>query len=151
MSAISKSEKLSFNFGTVSTNKLIAESTETKIVSLTTTSYTSGNSDAGKTFIMNHTSGTAIILPSPTSGYNATFIVGVTAPAHVITSPSTSIWGTVAFGNGTQGSLGVTVAQTNIHTTTGSVIGDSFTLVSDGSKYYLRGITANFNGMRYSI
>ena len=35
-------------------------------------------------------------------------------------------------------------------TTAGSVVGDSFNLVSDGSKYYLRGNVTNFNAVKFA-
>ena len=130
---------------------VVVETSAEKIVPITTTTYTVGNSQAGTTFILSHTSGNSVALPAPSIGFNAKFIVGVTSPAHVLTAPSANIWGSVCQSIvDTRGNLGITNAQTSVLTTVGSVIGDQFVFVSDSSKLYLSGSVVNYNGIKFA-
>ena len=111
---------------------------------------TMGTSHSGDIVTLNATAGSAVTLPVPKSGLFYQFIVTNTGP-HTLTAPSACINGALGFAvSSSTASLATGAAKTSISTTAGSVVGDSFNLVSDGSKYYLRGNVTNFNAVKFA-
>lgn len=112
-------------------------------------SVTLGNSQSGDVLVLSNTSGSSVMLPSPSSGLAYQFIVGATA-GHTITAPSALIVGalnTAVFNTGAN--LATGTAMTTIATTAGSSVGDCFNLTSDGTQFYLRGTVAQYNGIKF--
>lgn len=104
----------------------------------------------GNVVLLNATAGSIVNLPSPQSGALFTFLVSATG-GHVVAAPSASIYGSIMASNPTAGSSMLTTgpAKTTISTTTGSAVGDTFTLVSDGTNFYVKGSVANFNAAKF--
>lgn len=114
------------------------------------TSITLGPAQSGDIVTLNATSGSIVSLPFPSSGLVYKFIVTNTG-AHTLTAPSACINGAIANAiSSTNGNLATGASKTAISTTAGSVIGDSFTLLGTGSKYFLSGNVTNFDAIRYA-
>lgn len=112
---------------------------------------TLSKAQSGEIITLNSTSGSAITLGAPQSGISYTFLVNVTG-GHTITAPSASIYGSVVCAVDTVGSSMLTTgaAKTIISTTAGSAVGDQIQLLSDGTKYFVRGSVANFNAIKFT-
>lgn len=120
-----------------------------KQVSILGTAVTVGNSHSGDINILNATGGSVVTLPAPASGLNFKFIVA-NSSSNMFVAPSTSIYGGVSTSAyHTSGNLAA-AGNTSITTTSGSAIGDSYSFVSDGSRYYLSGNVANFNAFQFA-
>lgn len=113
-------------------------------------SITLSPSESGDIIALNATGGSAVALPTPLSGLMYRFIVTNTG-AHTLTAPSACINGAISnavFNTGAN--LATGAAKTSIATTAGSVIGDTITLVGNGSKYFVSGTVTNFNAVRFA-
>lgn len=112
------------------------------------------NTQSGDILLLNATAGSIVNLPSPSSGLSYAFIVRATG-GHTISAPTASIYGAIGCSNANPnpGTVGSTLttgpAKTVIATTSGSSIGDAFTLTSDGTNYYVRGAVANYNALKF--
>lgn len=107
-------------------------------------------SESGEVILLNSTSGSTVSLPAPKLGLQFTFIVSNTG-AHVVSASTACINGAISnavFNTGAN--LATGAAKTNILTTTGSAIGDTFKLISTDSKYYLSGNVSNFNAVKFT-
>lgn len=115
------------------------------------TTITLDTAQSGEIIVLNATSGSAVTLSEPEAGLSYRFIVGVTG-GHTITAPAAYILGSVTAAIPTVGSSLLTTgaAKTVISTTAGSVKGDTISLVSNGSAYYVSGAVANFNAIKFS-
>jgi hypothetical protein len=116
------------------------------------TSITLGNAQSGDVILLNATGGSSVMLPAPRLGLNYTFIVSATAAGHVVSAPTATIMGALSTADGrvTVGSLVSGAAKTSILSTTGSVVGDQFSLVASDTQYFLRGVVSNFNGAKFA-
>jgi len=136
------SSKLGYNFGSLSVSKLIPDTVEVNIASITTDTYTMASVDAGCVFVLNKPSGSTVTLPPLAEGFSATILVGATAASHVIVSPTASkIVGSVV-DCGTSGNLAIISPRTSMtvgNSSTSSVVGDQFRVICDGTRYYLNG------------
>jgi hypothetical protein len=138
------SSKLSYNFGTVSASKLVPDTVEVNVASITTDTYTMAPVDAGCVFVLNKTSGSTVTLPplASSEGFTATILVGATAASHVIVSPTASkIVGSVV-DCGTSGNHAIITPRTSMtvgSSGTRSVVGDQLRIICDGTHYYLNG------------
>jgi hypothetical protein len=109
------------------------------------------NSQSGDLNVLDSTSGSAVQLPPASPGLNFPFVVSALGP-HTITAPSSTLFGCINCAVPTVGSL---INITNVTgssvllTTSGSAIGDRINFVSDGTKYYVSGTVAKFNGIRF--
>jgi len=112
---------------------------------------TLGATESGETILLNSTSGSAVALPVATSGMKFDFIVSALGD-HVITAPEDTIYGSISASiSATDGSALLTSdGTTTISTTEGSALGDSFTLVSDGTNYFVSGTAKDFNGVVFA-
>lgn len=113
------------------------------------TNITLTSSESGDIIELNSTNGSVVTLPSPLAGLIYRFIISNTG-AHVLTAPSACINGAVAnaiFNTGAN--LATGAAKTSISTTTGSVIGDTITLIGNGNKYFLTGTVTNYNAVKF--
>ena len=109
-----------------------------------------GLPQSGDLITLNATGGSAVSLPTPLPGLIYQFVVSNTG-AHTVTALTACINGAVGFAvSSSIANLATGAAKTEIATTAGSVIGDSFTLVSDGTKYFLRGNVTNFNAIKFA-
>lgn len=119
-------------------------------VNLAGSSVSLSNAQSGEVITLSATGGSAISLPSPSKGLQYKFIVSATG-GHTITAPSACIYGAVcnAVSNTAASILSTGAAKTGIATTTGSVVGDSITLVCDGSKYFVSGTVSQFNALKF--
>ena len=111
------------------------------------------DSDSGKTYFLNAAGGFTVTLPAPRAGVNFEFIVK--------TAPTTSyLISTKADANVIVGQVITTdnnAAANSDFSTTGvndinfvantSVVGDSLTLVSDGTYWYASGFCSVYNGI----
>jgi hypothetical protein len=116
------------------------------------TSITLGNSQSGDLNTLNATSGSSVQLPVPSAGLNFPFLVTATAATHTITAPASTLFGAINCAIPTAGStINVTnvTGSTTLLTTTGSCVGDRFTIVSDGTSYFVSGTIAKFNGIKF--
>lgn len=105
---------------------------------------------SGDIISLDSTSGCAITLPTPTPGCLFQFVVNNTGP-HTITAPSACINGSIVnsiFNTGSN--LATSTPKTVISTTTGSAVGDTFTLTANSTKYFLKGTVAQFNAVQYT-
>jgi hypothetical protein len=111
--------------------------------------YSAGNTASGDIILLNSTSGSSVTLPSNSPGLHFTFLVSNTG-AHTITSPSANLYGglNVVVANSAVSSNLVANGNTVISTTSGSSIGDTITLLSDDTKYYVSGTVSRFNGLK---
>ncbi len=107
-------------------------------VTSVTASSTLPASLSGGFLVFNSTAASTVTLPAPNSGLQYTFAIGATSASHSITAPSAVLFGSVASA-GTTGVLSAASGSTSLATTTGSAAGDSVSLVSDGSKWFVRG------------
>ena len=114
-------------------------------------SYTVGNSNSGDFMLLNATGGSAVILPSVSAGLDFKFIVSNTG-AHTVTAPSGTLFGAVnvAISNSAVSSNLVASANGVISTTAGSAVGDRFSVLSDGTNYYVSGTVARSNGLNFT-
>lgn len=104
---------------------------------------------SGDINILNATGGSVVTLPAAASGLNFKFIVA-NSSSNVLSAPSMSIYGGIGTSAyHTSGNLAA-VGSTTITTTSGSSIGDSYSFVSDGVRYYLSGNVANFNACQFA-
>lgn len=102
---------------------------------------------SGDIILLNATGGSAVTLPTPSSGLIYQFIVANTG-GHVITAPSACINGALSISQySTSANLSTGAAKTVIRTTTGSLIGDRINLIGSGSKYFLTGNVSLFNAV----
>ena len=109
-----------------------------------------GLPQSGDLITLNATSGSAVALPTPLPGLIYQFVVSNTG-AHTVTALTPCINGAVGFAlSSSNANLATGAAKTAIATTTGSSVGDSFTLISDGTKYFLRGSVTNFNAIKFA-
>lgn len=116
------------------------------------TAITLGNSHSGDLITLTATSGSAIRLPAPSAGLSFPFVVAATSAGHVITAPAGTLFGAVTVAVPTAGStinVSATGGSTTLSTTTGSVVGDRIQIVSDGTKYFVSGSIARFNGVTF--
>lgn len=106
---------------------------------------------SGDIISLNATGGCAVTLPFPTAGLLYQFVVNNTG-AHALTAPSACINGGVcnAVSNTGGSSLATITAKTVVSTTSGSAVGDSFTLTANGSKYFLKGNVAQYNAIKFT-
>jgi hypothetical protein len=114
-----------------------------------TTTLSSLNS--GDLNVLNATGGSIVLLPVASAGYTFPFVVSTLGP-HTITAPNSTIFGAINCAIPTAGSLiNVTNAtgSTMLLTTSGSSIGDRFSLVSDGTNYYVSGTVSKFNAIKF--
>lgn len=117
------------------------------------TTITLNPTQSGEIIVLNSTGGSTVTLSAPQAGLSYKFIVGVTG-GHTITAPSASILGSVtsAITSTAATSLLTTgAAKTVIATTAGSARGDTISLVSNGTAYYVSGAVANFNALVFPI
>lgn len=119
-------------------------------VNLAGSSVNLGNNQSGEVVTLNSTGGSVVTLPFPMKGLQYKFIVSATG-GHTITAPSACIYGAVcnAVSNTGASILSTGSAKTIIATTTGSAVGDSFSLVCDGSKYFVSGSVSQFNALKF--
>jgi hypothetical protein len=113
-------------------------------------SITLGAAESGDIVTLNATSGSAVTLPSPSTGLLYRFIITNTGP-HTLTAPTACINGAVVnavFNTGSN--LATGAAKTSIAATAGSVIGDSLTLMGTGTNYFLSGNVSNFNAVKFA-
>lgn len=104
-------------------------------------------SESGDIILLNATGGSAVTLPSPSSGLHYRFIVSNTG-AHTITAPTACINGAVSISQySTSANLATGAAKTVIKTTAGSLIGDQITLVATDNKYFLSGVVGLHNAL----
>ena len=108
------------------------------------------NKQGGDVVVLNATAGSVVNLPSPAPGLSYAFIVKATG-GHTVAAPSASIYGSIGCSNTNTASSILTTgsAKTVISTTSGSSVGDSFTLTSDGTNYYVKGAVANYNALKF--
>ena len=112
-------------------------------------SATLGSAQSGDLCVLNSSSGSAVVLPSPSVGLNFPFLVSQTG-GHTITAPVSTLFGAVNVAVPTGGStLNVTAAtgSTVLLTSAGSCVGDRFNLVSDGLNYYVSGNVCHYNSV----
>ncbi len=129
---------------------LTLASQKVQITSLAT-STSLGNSQSGDLIVLTATSGTTLSLPSPVSGLQYEFVVGATAASHSIVAPSASIVGNILPATATAGVTMFTgAAKTSIKTTSGSAVGDSVTLTSNGTSWFVKGSASTFNAFVYA-
>jgi len=115
-------------------------------------SITLGNAQSGDLNTLNATSGSSVQLPAPSSGLSFPFLVTATAATHTITAPASTLFGAINCAIPTAGStINVTnvTGSTALLTTTGSCVGDRFTIVSDGTNYFVSGTISKFNGVKF--
>lgn len=106
--------------------------------------------ESGDLIALNATGGSVVSLPTPLSGLMYRFVVTNTG-AHTLTAPSACINGAIVnavFNTGAN--LATGAAKTSIATTAGSAIGDSLTLLGDGTRYFLSGTVTNFNAVKFA-
>ena len=104
-------------------------------------------SESGDIVLLNATGGSAVTLPSPSSGLHYRFIVSNTG-AHTITAPTACINGALAISQySTSANLATGAAKTVIKTTVGSLIGDQINLIGVNNKYFLSGVVSTFNAV----
>lgn len=114
------------------------------------TSLTLGNDQSGDLVSLNSTAGSAITLPAPAAGLNYSFLVSK-AGNHAITAPGAKIVGNISVANySTAASLATGAAKTSLTFGSGVAVGDSFSLVSDGTLYFLRGVVSNANALSFA-
>lgn len=119
-------------------------------VNLAGSSISLSNDQSGELITLNATGGSIVTLPTPSKGLHYKFIVSATG-GHTITAPSACIFGAVcnAVSNTGASILNTGAAKTVIATTTGSSVGDSLSLVCDGSKYFVSGTVTQFNALKF--
>lgn len=107
------------------------------------------NSHSGDFINLNSTTGCAITLPPPSAGLTFNFVVNNTG-AHTLTAASAIINGAItnAVFN-TSANLATGTPKSIIATTSGSSVGDTFTLTGNGSKYFLKGVVSNYNAVEF--
>jgi hypothetical protein len=104
---------------------------------------------SGDLILLSATGGSVITLPAPIAGITYRFVVN-NIGAHTLTAPTACINGAVAnavFNTGSN--LATGTAKRVVATTTGSAIGDTFTLMGTDSKYFLSGNVSNFNAIKF--
>lgn len=107
------------------------------------------NSHSGDFISLNSTSGCTITVPPPSAGLQFNFVVNNTG-AHTLTTSSAIINGSIinaVFNTGAN--LATGTAKSVIATTTGSAVGDTFSLTANGSKYFLKGVVSNYNAVSF--
>ena len=115
------------------------------------TSVTLGNAHSGDVILLNATSGSALVLPALQAGLDYKCIVSATG-AHTITAPGQLVFGNLTnavFNTGANLTCGAS-GKTTISTTAGSTVGDRLNITCDGTNYYLSGVVANYNAVKFS-
>jgi hypothetical protein len=113
-------------------------------------SITLGPSHSGDIIALNATGGSAVTLPTPSTGLFYRFVVTNTG-GHVLTAPSACINGAISVSQfSTSANFATGPAKTFIKTTAGSLIGDQITLVGIDSKYFLSGSVGLFNALVFN-
>lgn len=109
--------------------------------------------ESGKTFILEAAAGFNVTLPTPSKGLSYKFVVGtkIVSNAYVVISRTTNLFATIA---GPSLSAGVTTIITSSATAqfratigTNAVKADNFTIVTDGTSWFMSGVTAAYTGV----
>lgn len=123
--------------------------TQKHTVSVLGTAVTVGNLQSGDVCMLTATAGSVVTLPSPVAGATFNFIVA-NSTSNQINTPTATLFGGVGRSvYSTAGNLNAS-ANARITTTSGSAIGDTYNIVSDGTRYYLSGMVANYNACLFS-
>ena len=110
------------------------------------TSLTVGNTYTDSYVFLNATGGSSVLIKPLAEGSVVNFVVSNTG-AHVITTSTGSLIGCLSVASGNTNANLVLSGSTSISTTVGSAIGDSWTIVSNGSKLYIHGNVKNTNAV----
>lgn len=129
-------------FAKANIGQLITTSSKQTVESLTA-STTLEASDSGKIFTLDNATGFVVTLPSPGAagaGWSATFILGLAlvGSSHTIVGGSGTLNGTITAGT-SPGSTDVGANTITFDHTASVAVGDSVTIVSNGTAFYVSG------------
>jgi len=140
---MSQSSKTIHDFQRINTGSAIRQ------IILANSSITLGGNNSNDIIVLNSTSGSNVILPTPSKGLSFPIVISNIGD-HTITAPSPVIYGSLSCAIPTTGSsLLSSSASTVIKTTSGSVIGDRIELMSDGTNYYVTGTVKQYNALTF--
>lgn len=111
---------------------------------LNASNYSASSLQNGATFFSSSSSAN-LALPAPVLGANFNVVIGNTAGI-AIASNAANVWGT--YTNCTNGTLSITAAKTTVTFASGlAKVGDSVSISSDGSKYYINAFSGATGGI----
>lgn len=115
------------------------------------TASTSIGSLSGSTILVASTTGLTLSLPSPQQGLKYDIFISSTAASHSLVAPSASLVGSVLPATATAGvAMFSGAAKTSLTSSAGSAVGDNISVVSDGSKWFVKGSSSAFNAFVFA-